>query len=138
MLSQSALTPRSAQRCVPFVEWACALLTALHRECVHIAQKAKEDWGLEGLPVAYGLDPEVAKTQLGLYLTEHIGASKIEGMDWFEPTVFAESGFFVINSDGKVQVVEVSNSPFGRPDVDILKGGLAFAKKAGYPPRGTA
>lgn len=80
----------------------------------------------------------MAKKNLGLYLTEYIGAAGIEGMDWEEPTLFAEAAFFVINSEGKVQVVDVSNSPFSRPDVEFLKGGLQFAKTKGYPPRGTA
>ena len=96
------------------------------------------EWGLDKLPVAYGLSAETAKKTLGLYLSEYIGAKGIEGMDWEEPTVFAESALFVLNSAGKVQVTDVSNSPFTRPDVDILKGGLEFAKGKGYPPRGTA
>ncbi len=95
-------------------------------------QKAVQEWGLDGLQVAYGLEPAFAKGTLGLYLSEQI-------TKWVDETnTFAESALFVVNAQGKVQVVDISNSPFTRPDVQSLIGGLTFAKGNEYPPRGTA
>ena len=99
--------------------------------CVSL-QKAVQEWDLEGLPVAYGLEPVFAKGTLGLYVSERI-------TKWVDEThTFAESALFVLNAEGKVQVVDISNAPFTRPDVAGLIGGLTFAKGQDYPPRGTA
>ena len=52
---------------------------------------------------------------------------------------FAEPGLFVINSDGAVQVVDISNNPFARPDLEVLVSGLEWIRKPenNYPIRGT-
>ena len=50
---------------------------------------------------------------------------------------FAEPGVYVVNSDGNVQIVDISNAPFARPDLAAIAKGIAFVKNNGYPPRGT-
>ena len=52
---------------------------------------------------------------------------------------FAEPGLFVVNSDRRVQVVDVSNNPFVRPDLERLVSGLEWIRdpKNDYPIRGT-
>ena len=52
---------------------------------------------------------------------------------------FAEPGLFVINSDGQVQVVDISNNPFARPDLEVFVSGLEWirAPENNYPIRGT-
>ncbi len=52
---------------------------------------------------------------------------------------FAEPGLLVINSDGEVQVVDLSNNPFARPDLEVLVSGLEWIRKPenNYPIRGT-
>ena len=52
---------------------------------------------------------------------------------------FAEPGLFVINADGQVQVVDQSNNPFARPDLEVLVSGLEWIRKPenNYPIRGT-
>ncbi len=52
---------------------------------------------------------------------------------------FAEPGLFVINSDGLVQVVDISNNPFARPDLEVFVSGLEWirAPENNYPIRGT-
>ncbi len=52
---------------------------------------------------------------------------------------FAEPGLFVINADGRVQVVDISNNPFARPDLEVLVSGLEWIRKPenNYPIRGT-
>ncbi|WP_088329068.1 redoxin domain-containing protein [Lacimicrobium sp. SS2-24] len=82
-------------------------------------------------PIAYGLSPLQMKT-LGLYVSEPRSAQETDH-------VFAEPGLFVINSDGRLQVVDISNNPFVRPDVDTLVNGLKWIKDPSnhYPIRGT-
>ncbi len=52
---------------------------------------------------------------------------------------FAEPGLFVINGDGALQIVDMSNGPFARPDLNSLVSGLAFIRdpENTYPIRGT-
>jgi hypothetical protein len=52
---------------------------------------------------------------------------------------FSEPGIFVINQEGKLQVTDISNAPFSRPDLDQLVGGLNFIRDPAnnYPIRGT-
>ena len=52
---------------------------------------------------------------------------------------FAEPGLFVINSDGRLQVVDLSNNPFARPDLEVFVSGLEWIRKPenNYPIRGT-
>ena len=52
---------------------------------------------------------------------------------------FAEPGLFVINAAGELQVVDISNNPFVRPDPEVLVSGLEWirAPENNYPIRGT-
>jgi len=50
---------------------------------------------------------------------------------------FAEPGVFVLNPQGQVQIVDISNAPFVRPDLKGLLGGIQFVKTKDYPIRGT-
>lgn len=51
---------------------------------------------------------------------------------------FAEPAIFVINPQSKVQVIDVSNAPFSRPDPKQLLAGIKFVIESDYPIRGTA
>ena len=52
---------------------------------------------------------------------------------------FAEPGLFVINEKGQVQVVDISNNPFVRPELEELVNGIDWIKNPDndYPIRGT-
>lgn len=52
---------------------------------------------------------------------------------------FAEPGLFVINSEGAIQIIAISNAPFTRPDLKSLVMGLKFVRNPenNYPIRGT-
>ena len=82
-------------------------------------------------PVTYGLTIEQMK-ELGLYISHPRSAQETD-----HP--FAEPGLFVINEKGQVQVVDISNGPFARPEIDVLLGGLGFIRNPdnNYPIRGT-
>jgi peroxiredoxin len=82
-------------------------------------------------PVAYGLS--IAQMQeLGLYISTPRSAAETD-----HP--FAEPGLFVVNDNGEVQVVDISNGPFVRPELDVLLNGLRFIRNPdnNYPIRGT-
>ncbi len=51
---------------------------------------------------------------------------------------FAEPGLFAINPEGKVQIIDISNAPFSRPDLAGILQGLKFVQEKQYPIRGTA
>lgn len=82
-------------------------------------------------PLFHGLTLEQMQ-DLGLYIS--IPRSEKE-----TDHNFAEPGLFVINSDGQVQVVDISNNPFARPDLEVFVSGLEWirAPENNYPIRGT-
>ncbi len=82
-------------------------------------------------PLYYGLTLEQMQA-LGLYIS--IPRSEKE-----TDHNFPEPGLFVINTDGKVQVVDISNNPFSRPDLEIFVSGLEWIRNPdnNYPIRGT-
>lgn len=84
-----------------------------------------------GFKVGYGLTP-AQMTQLGLYVSHPRSAAETD-------RPFAEPGLFVVNSDGKLQIVDISNAPFARPDLESLMMGLKFIRNPenNYPIRGT-
>lgn len=82
-------------------------------------------------PIYYGLSEEQMK-QLGLYISIPRSPEETDHN-------FAEPGMLVVNQDGKVQVVDISNNPFARPEIDTFLSGLTWIRdpKNNYPIRGT-
>lgn len=70
--------------------------------------------------VGYDLTIEQMQ-QLGLFISE-----PRVGMDAERP--FAEPGLFVVNSEGKVQIIDISNVPFARPSISSLLMGINFLR----------
>jgi len=88
---------------------------------------------LESLDMTAALSEADARS-LGLFISSPWGyevEAKISSN-------FAEPGLFVVNPEGKLHIVDVSNAPFARPDLSAIVGGLAFVQGKGYPIRGTA
>ena len=81
-------------------------------------------------PLAYGLTVEQMQT-LGLYISDPRSPEETD-----HP--FAEPGLFVVNSEGKIQVVDISNNPFVRPELQALVNGLGWIRNPdnNYPIRG--
>ena len=94
------------------------------------ASAHNQEMGLS-FPVAYGLSIEQMK-DLGLYISHPRSAQETD-------IPFAEPGIYVINEKGQVQVTDISNAPFARPDLETLVGGLGFIRNPenNYPIRGT-
>ncbi len=95
-------------------------------------EKAAGEAGEEAwtFPVAYGLSVEDMRT-LGLYVSAPRSPEETD-RDFAEPAVF------VINPSGAIQIVDISNAPFARPDLTSLLSGLKFILANEYPIRGTA
>lgn len=84
--------------------------------------------GKLALPVAHGLTPGQMKS-LGLYVSPGDHGK----VDW----PFAEPAVFVINPEGRVQVANVSNAPFARPEPAVMLDGIEAARKDAAPIHGT-
>lgn len=81
------------------------------------------------IPITYGLTIEQARG-LGLYISEPRSEQETEAP-------FSEPGLFLIRPDGRIQIVDISNAPFSRPDLNSLLSGILFIQKNDYPIRGT-
>ncbi|WP_413701286.1 peroxiredoxin family protein [Psychromonas sp. KJ10-10] len=81
-------------------------------------------------PIAYGLT-EAQMKALGLYISAPRSAQETDHN-------FAEPGLFIINEQGNVQAVDISNVPFLRPELEVVVRGLSFVRSQDdYPIRGT-
>ncbi len=49
---------------------------------------------------------------------------------------FGEPGLFVVDPEGRIQIVDVSNNPFARPELSIIVKGIRWMQKENYPIRG--
>lgn len=81
------------------------------------------------LPMGYGLSVDQMQA-LGLYISDPRSPKETD-------RPFPEPGLFVINADGLIQMVDVSNAPFLRPDLQSALNGVTFIRKNDYPIRGT-
>jgi len=78
--------------------------------------------------IGYGLTIDQMR-KLGLYLSE----PRPNEVDY----IFPEPGLFLINPKGKIHIIEISNAPFVRPDIDLIFRGINHIQKNNYPIRGT-
>jgi len=89
----------------------------------------KENIGDVDFPVYANLKLDIAKS-LGLYMSDPMSNNETDH-------VFTEPALFVVNQKRQIQIVEIANAPFVRPDIDILLGGIKFTQENDYPIRGT-
>ncbi|MDA7746761.1 peroxiredoxin family protein [Psychromonas sp.] len=81
-------------------------------------------------PITYGLT-EAQMKKLGLYISAPRSEQETDHN-------FAEPALFVINAEGTLQAVDISNAPFLRPELGVVVNGLKFVRDQGnYPIRGT-
>lgn len=81
------------------------------------------------MPVAYDLSLDQMRA-LGLYISEPRSPKEHD-------RPFPEPAVLVVRPDGRLQITEVSNAPFVRPDLKNVIGGLKFIQANDYPIRGT-
>jgi peroxiredoxin len=96
------------------------------------AERAKANWGLEGLRVGYGLDLRLARGW-GLYVSAGRGKTSL-GIE--EPAFFSEPGLFLIRADGTLYFASVQTMPFVRPAIDEVISAIDFVVAKDYPARG--
>lgn len=80
-------------------------------------------------PVGYGLTIDQMRT-LGLYISEPRSPPETD-------RPFAEPGLFVVNPEGKAQIIDISNAPFSRPELTGILRGVKLIQERNYPVRGT-
>ena len=81
------------------------------------------------ISMGYGLSVEQMR-RLGLYVSDPRSPAETD-------RPFSEPGLFVINDTGAIQIVDVSNAPFARPDLQGIANGIKFIRGNDYPIRGT-
>ncbi|MDQ2736762.1 MAG: peroxiredoxin family protein [Pseudomonadota bacterium] len=95
-------------------------------------ERAEAEAAQEGWRFPVGHDFVMADMQrLGVYISKPRSPEETD-------RPFAEPAVFVVNPEGRLQVVDISNAPFARPDLAGLLRGLKFVQAKNYPPRGTA
>lgn len=94
--------------------------------------KAKADLEEFGwhFPLAYDLSEEQMRS-LGLYVSDPISEAETDRR-------FAEPGTFAIRPDGTLMLVDISNGPASRPDLEELLDGMNFNITNNRPARGKA
>lgn len=103
-------------------------VVALSGDSEEQAQAVTDETGVK-VPLGYGLT-RAQMQQLGLYVsTPRPNETDHE---------FPEPGLFVVNDKGQVQIVDISNAPFARPEIASILRGIRFIQEKGYPIRGTA
>jgi peroxiredoxin len=80
--------------------------------------------------LCYGLT-EAQMRALGLYVSEPLSDAETTGL-------FAEPGAFGIRPNGTLMLVDISNGPAARPDLEELLDGMKFNIANDRPERGTA
>ena len=78
--------------------------------------------------IGYGLGIEEMR-KLGLYVSE----PRPNEVDY----IFPEPGLFLINPKGRLHIIEISNAPFIRPDINLILRGINHIQENNYPIRGT-
>lgn len=95
------------------------------------AAKAEADVQEFGWRFPVGIDLSVEQMKaLGLYVSQPRSEQETD-------RPFAEPAVFLINPEGRVQIVDISNAPFARPDLAMVLRGAKFVQEKGYPIRGT-
>jgi peroxiredoxin len=94
-------------------------------------EKAAADLAQFGwrFPLGHGLTMEQMRA-LGLYISEPRSPQETD-------RPFAEPGLFLINPEGRVQLLDISNAPFARPDLAAIARGAKRIQEMNYPIRGT-
>lgn len=90
---------------------------------------AKQKWGLESLPVGYGLGVEKMR-EWGLFISGGDGDE--------EPELYGEPGLFLIQPDDTVYYEAINSMPFGRPQLQEMLTAVGNVKKMGIPAHGEA
>ncbi|GAB5381442.1 MAG: peroxiredoxin-like family protein [Aliiglaciecola sp.] len=104
-------------------------IIAVSADSAEQLKKNKENDLVVSFPVFHSLQLDDMRN-LGLYISKPRNENETD-----HP--FAEPGLFVLNEKNQIQLVDISNGPVARPNIDQLYQGLKFVRENGYPIRGT-
>lgn len=93
------------------------------------AQADADEFGW-GFDLCYGLT-EPQMRSLGLYVSDPLSKAETTSR-------FAEPGTFALRPDGTLMLVDISNGPAARPDLEELLDGMKFNIANDRPVRGLA
>lgn len=111
-------------------DWTALMdVTVVSADTLEKAQADQAEFGWT-FDLCYGLT-EAQMRSLGLYVSDPL--SEAETTDRF-----AEPGTFAIRPDGSLMLVDISNGPAARPDLEELLDGMRFNIENDRPVRGTA
>jgi len=95
------------------------------------AEKAAQQVEEGALTFPVGYDMQIDQmAALGLYISDPRSPQETD-----QP--FPEPGLFALRPDGTIQIIDISNAPFSRPELNSILGGLKFIREKDYPIRGT-
>ena len=94
-------------------------------------EKTAADVAAEGwrFPVGYDMTLDQMRA-LGLYISERRSPQETD-------RPFAEPGLYVVNPQGQLQIIDISNAPFARPELGTILMGIKLIQEKSYPIRGT-
>lgn len=98
------------------------------------ALQTKAEWGLDNVPLAYGLPIETAR-EWGLYISTGRGKTS---MGVAEPDIFSEPGLFLVRPDMTLYASIVQTMPFARPYFSEVLSAVDYILTNDYPARGQA
>ncbi|HZZ00677.1 MAG TPA: hypothetical protein VFE36_14000, partial [Candidatus Baltobacteraceae bacterium] len=107
-------------------------VVAISSDTEERAKQSKEQWGLAGVRLGYGLDLESARTW-GLYISAGRGATST-GIE--EPALFSEPGLFLVRPDRTLYFASVQTMPFARAHVGDVVEAIDWIVAHDYPARG--
>lgn len=107
---------------------ASAEILAVSADPLEKAQAMVDSHQLK-FPVAYDLSiPQMH--ELGLYISKPRSPQETD-------RAFAEPATFALNKEGRIQLIELSNTPFNRADLSELLETVKWIDENNYPIRGT-
>lgn len=111
-------------------EWTALMdVTVVSADTAEKAAADLEEFGW-GFDLCYGLT-EAQMRGLGLYVSDPLSEAETDAR-------FAEPGAFALKPDGTLMLVDISNGPAARPDLEELLDGMRFNIENDRPVRGTA
>ncbi len=93
------------------------------------AGKAKTDWALDKLDIAYDMPISLGR-EWGLYVSTAISDQ--------EPAEFLEPGLFLVKPDRTLYAASIQTMPFARPSFAEIAGAVKYVTDKKYPARGEA
>ena len=111
-------------------DWTALMdVTVVSADTAEKAAADKAEFGWE-FDLCHGLT-EPQMRALGLYVSDPLSEAETEAR-------FAEPGAFALKPDGTLMLVDISNGPAARPDLEELLDGMRFNIENDRPVRGTA